>query len=126
MSEQSEQKEATLRIYLGTDRDKIVLSDGKEYILYPLDLTDIGDLEERFGENYSKIATGQNVKAGIYILWLAVRKNYLTEEQILAQQWKISERQVGMWFSIGEFEKLTQIVPRIFSFSGLEVDLKNE
>lgn len=123
-----EKKETRLKVLLGTNTAKVTLRSGSEINLYPLRLTDLADLEDKLGMSMTEVF-GQSktfkINHLILILWLSVRRDGLTKEQISKQQWKVTERDVGEWFDFSDVGELIDVMQAVFSLSGLEMQLKN-
>ena len=107
-----------LRIFLGESGDYMEAPKYGKLKLFPLTLTDIGDFEDSIGP-INEFVRFRNVKANLHLVWLSLRKNGLTDEEIKQQQWKFTDREVGEWFSLGQAEKIRELVERILIISGL-------
>src|SRR5690349_2835853 len=102
---------------------KIVVIDksGKEHLLNPLDMSDIIEYEDKVGHSILAVDHEIKVKDIIYLVYLSLRKEDLSLEQIEQKRWKYTERQIGMIFDMKFFSNAVNILLDILRVSGFEL-----
>ncbi len=63
--------------------ETIVLADGKEYRLKPMNANLLCDIEDYFDQPITQLLVGGRIKPMRYLLWLRLKDNYdITEERV--------------------------------------------
>lgn len=111
----------------GTDGiAKVKDKKGKEHILKPLDLADLIECEEK--KNINILSLGENDRLGLkdvcYLLYLSIRKEGLTEEEVANSNFKITERDVYLMFDLGFIAQSVDVFTELLTISGLEANPK--
>ncbi len=115
---------ADLKVLIkGTDgKVKIKDKEGKVHELPPLDLADLIDLEERTGISVLGMSenTDMKLKDMCYLLYLSLRKEGLSPEQISKKNWTLTERQIYMMFDLNFLKNSISIFLELLAISGLD------
>lgn len=89
--------------------------------LHPIDLNDMVELEETCG-SLEQIVVKGGLKEALFVLWLSLRKDGLTPEQIDREEWTITTKTVGRMFGLGDAEKIQEITMRLMKACGMVED----
>lgn len=134
-----EKEKNALEVLIGDlPEHKIKGVDGKEYVFTRIDLYDIRELINKYGDvaNASldemvKKAEGKSTPEIIieaidyymFVAWLGIRKYGLTDEQLAKRQWKISIEKMARILP-NNIQFLKSLTDKIFEMSGqgIEVD----
>ena len=93
---------------------------GNDHTLQPLTIEDVVAYEEHFGHTMSVGAVGY--KDIFYMLYLSLRTEGLSEDQIEKRQWRYTERQVQKMFDLGLLKRINETLNDLLRISGLVVD----
>lgn len=91
----------------------------KVHTITPLDLRDIVHLEKKFG-GLELLTKANKLQDVLYILWLSLRKEGLTEQEIVDGKWKVTEDHVARYFSPGDMSQLKELLSKLFIISGFK------
>lgn len=102
---------------------KVVVVDksGKEHLLNPLDMSDIIEYEDKVGHSILAVDHEITVKDIISLVYLSLRKEDCSMEQIEQKRWKYTERQVAMMFDLKFFSNAVTILLDVLRVSGFEL-----
>jgi hypothetical protein len=105
----------------GTDgrvtlRDK----DGNEHVLPPLDMSDLVEFERKIGGTVLDESRDIKLSDTLYLLFLSLRKEGCTDDEIQRGQYKRNERQVYRMFNLKLLPKSVQLFMDIMKISGVE------
>lgn len=118
------QTDLSLQILVtGTD-GKATLTDktGKVHVLPPLDVSDVLELEKRMGGTMLDENRVLKLSDVMYVLYLSVRKEGCTDDQISRGQFQISERDVYRMFDLSFLNRSMELFADIMKISGLKLD----
>lgn len=103
------------------DKKEVKFKDveGKEHTLKALNLMDLSDFQDKFG-NFEKLKDEAylKIKFHLYVLWLSLRKNGLTQEEINKEEWKIGLQTVAGYLPT-KIDELVNLTNKLFAISGL-------
>lgn len=109
-------------IVTGTDK-RVVLKDktGKEHVLQPLDLSDMCEYEARLGQSLLTANLGAlTLKDIIFLLYLSLRKEGLSLEEVDKGAFKITERDIQRMFDLSMITKCAELFLDLLRVSGFE------
>lgn len=94
---------------------------GVEHVLSPLDMADMVEFETKMSGSVVDIDK-VNVKLShiLFLLYLSLRKETMSEEDIYKRNFKWNERQVYMMFDLKALAKAPEIFFDLLKISGLE------
>lgn len=122
MSESALDNKDLRTLVTGSSKKVIVVDKDKvEHLLNPLDMTDIVEYEDKVGHSILAVDHEIKVKDIIYLVYLSLRKEGLSLEQVEQKRWKYTERQVGMMFDLKFFSNSVTILLDILRVSGFEL-----
>lgn len=104
-------------LQIGSKTVRITDKDGKEHVLSPFDIEDLADLEEMLGEDWLQMGRLRGVTR---ILWVAMRKEGLSREDVVARKWRMKPAEVGMLFDVRHGPMIRAAVTDILVASGYE------
>lgn len=110
-----------LRVLLrGTDREVYVKDkDGKEHRLNPLSIGDVIDFEENIGASLFNIMNAaMHAKHLIFLLYLSLRKEGRSKEDVLNRKYTYTQSQVREMFDMAILPKMLPIFNEILMISG--------
>lgn len=111
-----------LKVLLAGSDGKVSLTDkfGKSHPLPPLDMMDMMTLERRIGETLLE-NKALKVAEIMYAIYLSMRKEGLTADELLHGSYRISEQQVYQMFDLKYLSRAGQLYQDLLKLSGLEV-----
>jgi hypothetical protein len=122
-------KPSALEVILN-DEEAIFQLGPRKFKLVPLNLWDIKDFERRGASILSFMGPGGLDKLQFshasLLLWLSVRKSGLNDQQILNEEWLISEYELLSRLPLNVFKPLSDAVVTILTLSGLIEDTEEE
>ncbi len=111
-------KASDLKVMIGM-KQEITVKGGQKLELHPLDICDLADLQDMYGD-ISKLMSTQKLKDILFFIWLSVRKTGLSPDQIDNQKWVITTpRALSRYFELNDLSKLFDITSKISVISGL-------
>lgn len=109
---------------LGLESSEFIDARGNKHRLCPLDMSDIAELERKY-KGLQNLATAQTVDDLLFVLWLSLRKDGLSEHEIDNEKWKLTVKQVGRMFPAGDKGEMGKAVVALYRVSGFpEKDVK--
>ena len=105
----------------GTD-EVVYLKDkkGTEHKLSPLSIRDLIEFEDALGGSiFAIVQANLTMRQIIFMLYLSVRKEGLSEADIEANKWKYTEKQTGELFSLAFLRSAPQVFLDLMNISGL-------
>lgn len=92
---------------------------GKAHALRPLTLYDMVEMERKFG-SLDRLGTGQRIKLEdkMFILWLSLRKEGLTDADVLKGKYACTVNEAAGLFDAGKLESLVDLLDNLFLLSG--------
>lgn len=100
----------------------IVVDKNKvEHLLNPLDMSDIIEYEDKVGHSILAVDHEITVKDIISLVYLSLRKEDCSQEQVEQKRWKYTERQVAMMFDLKFFSNAVNILLDVLRVSGFEL-----
>lgn len=115
---------ADLKILVQGTSENIKIKDkhGTEYKVYPLDLADLCEYEDRVGTsllllNFSTL----KVKDVAYMIYLSIRKDGLTYKEIEDRKFKMTEMEMLRKFDLALLSKSGALLTDLLRISGLDV-----
>lgn len=119
-----EKSNAELRILVtGTDH-KVLLRDrhGVEHQLLPLDMSDMCEYEAKLGQSLLTANMGAlHIKDIFFLLYLSLRKEGLSLDEIDKGAFKVTERQVQRMFDLAMIEKSAEVFLDLLRVSGFSM-----
>jgi len=100
---------------------KIRDKNSKEHIIAPLDLSDLIEYEDKMGYSILNRTKEIKIRDIAYILYLSLRKEGLSADQIEHRQFTYTERQVWTMFDLKFLTSSNEILMDLLRISGLEV-----
>jgi hypothetical protein len=115
--------ENELQILVKGASDTVTLKDktGKDHVLQALDLSDIIEYEEKMGQSILDNARTLRMKDIAYLLYLSLRKEGLSFEEVIARKYKITERHIYVLFNLGFLASSATFLLDILRISGFDV-----
>lgn len=95
--------------------------NGKEYHLCPLDLQDMVDFEDRTGHSILDVAERFRLKEVAYLLYLSIRKDGVSDADLDARKFAITEAMVMRSFDLRLLSGSAKAFLDIMTISGLTV-----
>ena len=92
---------------------------GVDHKLPPLTINDLIELEEEAGSLSEWATTGVRVRSWRTVLWLSVRKEGLTREEVRARKFKVTQEDVGEMMSFVPIVQIGEVTRRVLEVSGL-------
>jgi len=122
MSEQSQTSDLKVLVQGTADNIKIKDKNGLEYKLQPLDLEDLCEYEDRVGASLLALNFATlKLKDIAYMLYLSLRKDGLSAQEVNDRKFKFSETEMRRRFDLGLFAKTAVVVTDLLRISGLEL-----
>lgn len=115
---------ADLKIIVQGTADCIKIKDknGQEYKLQPLDLEDLCEYEDRVGASLLALNFATlKLKDIAYMLYLSLRKDGLSSQEVADRKFKFSETEMRRRFDLALFAKTAVVVTDLLRISGLEM-----
>lgn len=117
--EETKKEPTDLQIVTG-DGIRFKDKNGKEHYLSPLDLTDLRDYERKLGSLRTLNAENSKFDDVLFLLWLSLRKEGLTQDEIERRNWKLTEDGVGRMFDFRNLKQLNLWIVELLKISGLD------
>lgn len=122
----SEDKSMTsdLKILVQGTADCVKIKDknGGEYKLQPLDLEDLCEYEDRVGTSLLALNFATlKLKDISYMLYLSIRKDGLSAQEVTDRKFKFSETEMRRRFDLALFARTAIVVTDLLRISGLEM-----
>ncbi len=112
-----------LKILVQGSSDRVVIKDrkGAEHLIQPLDLSDIIEYEEKMGQSILDGARTLRMKDIAYLLYLSLRKEGLSAEDVVSRKYKLTERQIYTSFDLQFLARSATFLLDILRISGFEI-----
>lgn len=120
----AKQADNDLRILVTGTGHKVILKDrfGKEHTLLPLDMADMCEYEAKLGQSLlTANLSALHVKDILFMLFLSLRKEGLSVEDIDRGAFKITERDVQRMFDLSMITKIAEVFIDLLRVSGYDV-----
>jgi len=112
-----------LKILVQGSADRVIIKDrkGVEHLIQPLDLSDIIEYEEKMGQSILDGARTLRMKDIAYLLYLSLRKEGLSGEEVVSRKYKLTERQIYTSFDLQFLARSANFLLDILRISGFEI-----
>lgn len=105
----------------GTDgRVTLKDKDGNEHVLPPLDMSDLVEFERKIGGTVLDETREVKLADTLYLLYLSLRKEGCTDDEVQRGQYRRNEKQVYRMFNLKYLPKSVQLFMDIMKISGVE------
>jgi hypothetical protein len=118
-----------LKIMVQGTEHRVVLKDkkGVDHVLQPLDLSDMCEYEARLGQSLlTANLAALHLKDIIFLLYLSLRKEGLSYEEIDRGAFKLTEKDVQRMFDLGMVAKSAELFLDLLRVSGFEFKQEGE
>src|ERR671925_2430236 len=119
LTEQKVQQELKVLV-CGTD-GLVTLKDkkGKDHVLPPLDFSDMLEFERKIGGTFLDEKRVLKLADILYLLYLSIRKEGCTDDEVMRGQFKLTEKQVYSMFDLRYLNKSADLFSDIMKMSGV-------
>lgn len=120
--------ENDLRTIVKGSPEKVMIKDrfGREHELCPLDLADLIEYEEKTGATLLGREFEFKMKHLGYLLYLSLRKDGLSLEDVEKRRFKVSEQTVMVWFDLKVLAQANEVITDLLRVSGLLMPKEEE
>lgn len=115
--------DAELRTLIKGAPNKVLIKDkdGKDHELCPLDLSDLIEYEDKIGVSLLTKERDFKLRDLAYLLYLSLRKEGLSPEEVDKRKYKLSENSIYRFFDLRVIKNSAEIVSDLMRISGLDV-----
>jgi len=95
----------------------------REVQLSALSIGDISDIEQRYGSTFSELFPARTilpVERFLFMLYLSVRKEGKTIDQLKIGDYACTFEEVKEWFRAGDIKYMPEIIDHLLELSGFE------
>lgn len=108
-------------LLIGADNTATIKDrEGKIHSLTPLRLRDLLEVEDRTGVSIFDSIRTTKLRDVAFMVWIALRKNGLSPEEIKARKWKLDENECYEMFDAAFFSQWSQIFLDLLKLSGFK------
>lgn len=119
----AESSQAELRTIVKGSPERVMILDrfGKEHELCPLSLADLVEYEDKTGASLLAVERDFKLKDLAYLLYLSLRKEGLSPEQVEKRAYRVSEHSVYSLFDLKLLAQAKEVILDLLRVSGLTV-----